>query len=236
MDEEAGFEARAVLAPARRRWNQGLIVLPMVAVVAIAIAGLAGPHRTSTAELPVATAIATASPGASAVSVAIGPSAPPAHPPVALGLPVHPLDQLVPAHLGEDEVVAVAGWYIPTGVGNCPPLAAIYRDGALPYLRGDADTLAFCERSGVLYAAPPDVDGRLSTSSHETDGSRVGPPAVTAQLAVGIIVPLRLEAADSGATEVVVIGRFVETGSRCGLPPGCHRGLVVDHVAWTPGA
>lgn len=232
MDEEAGFEARAVLAPARRRWNKGLIVLPVVALVGIALAGLAGPHpRPATADLPAATSAAVAS----AASIAIEPSASPAHPALALGLPVHPLDQVEPAGLGEDEVIALSGWYIATGVANCPPLAAIYRDGALPYLRGDADTLAFCERSGVLYASPPDGDGRLSTSSHANDGSRVGPPAVAARLAVGIIVPLGLEVIDSGATEVVVIGRFVETGSRCGLPPGCHRGLVVDHVAWTPG-
>lgn len=230
MDEEAGFEARAVLAPARRRRNRLVLALPAVALAALVLAGVSGPrqHR-ATAELPAATTLAQA-------TAVIAPSPTPAHPAAALGLPVHALDQVVPGQLGEDQVIALSGWYIATGVANCPPLAAIYRDGALPYLRGDADALAFCERSGVLYASPPDADGRLSTTSHRNDGSRVGPPAVDAKLAVGIIVPMGLEVIGATATEVVVIGRFVETGSRCGLPPGCHRGLVVDHVAWTPGA
>jgi hypothetical protein len=226
--EEAGFEARAVLAPARRRGNRLVIVLPVVALVGIALAGLSGPHLDRpTAELAAGTA--------AAASVAVEPSTPP-HPAEALGLAVHQLDQIEPGRVDPDKSVAVTGWYVATAVVNCPPLAAIYRDGALPYLRGDADELAFCERSGVLYAARPDADGRLSTSSHDGTAGKVGPPAVAASLAVGIIIPAELEVIGAAATEVVVIGHFVETGTRCGLPPGCHSGLVVDHVAWTPAS
>src|SRR5689334_8508117 len=146
MNEDAGFQARAVLAPARRRWNRVVLALPAVALVALVLAGVSGPHQDrSTAVLPAATTRPVA-------TVAIEPSQAPPHPVAALGLPVHPLDQVQPGLLGEDQVIALSGWYIATGVANCPPLAAIYRDGALPYLRGDADTLAFCERSGVLYA------------------------------------------------------------------------------------
>jgi hypothetical protein len=225
--EEAGFEARSVLAPARQRHNRLVMALPVVALVGIALAGLSGPRTNqATAELPASTTIAVA-------SAPIQPSEPPA-PAIELGLPVHPLDEFEPGQVRPDTSVAVSGWYVATGVANCPPLAAIYRDGALPYLRGDADQLAFCERSGVLYASRPDADGRLSTTAPDGAGTKVGPPAVAASLAVGIIIPPALEVIGADATQVVVISRFVELGSRCGLPPGCHPGLVVDHIAWTP--
>jgi len=48
---------------------------------------------------------------------------------------------------------AVAGWYVATDIVDCPPRAAIERTGSLLEIRGDADALAFCERSGVLYAS-----------------------------------------------------------------------------------
>jgi hypothetical protein len=144
-----------------------------------------------------------------------------------LGIEVRRLDDVEPGGLGRNDIVAVSGWYVPTAIDNCPPIAAIYRDGALPYVRGDADELAFCERSGVLYATQPDRDGRLQ---------HAGLSAVPVSMVIGVIAPLELERIGSDMTEVVIIGRFVPSGDGCGTSAGCRRELVIDHVAWTPGA
>jgi hypothetical protein len=62
-----------------------------------------------------------------------------------------------------------------------------------------------------------------------------GLPAVAVTLVVGVVVPPELEMIGADSTEVVVVGRFVESGDGCRIPAGCRRELVVDHVAWTPG-
>jgi hypothetical protein len=213
MDERASFEARAVLEPRRARLARLALLVPALALVAIAWAGLSGPRSDpTTAESPIPTAPAAAL------------ATPRPHPPgQVLGLIVHPLDAIRPQGLGRDDVIAIAGWYVTTAITDCPPLAAIYHDGSLPYIRGDADKLAFCVRSGVLYASQPGHNDTVEAAA----------PAVAVTLAVGIIVPPGIEVIGADSTEVIVLGRFVESGDECQVPAGCSRRLVVDHVAWT---
>lgn len=230
MDEEATFEARAVLAPRRARLTRLALLLPVVALVAIAWAGLSGARSDKTTAAitdPTAVAAPSATPGVQR----------PEHPAQVVGLDVHRLDDVQPQSLGRDDVIALAGWYVATALTDCPPLAAIYREGALPEIRGDADTWAFCVRSGVLYASRPDLDERLPTNNLNEDNrsNNGGLPSVAVTLAVGVVAPPELEMIGADATEVVVVGRFVEVGDGCGGPAGCRRELVVDHVAWTPG-
>jgi hypothetical protein len=141
-------------------------------------------------------------------------------------LAVQRLDDIRPRRLGRDDVIAVAGWYVATAITDCPPLAAIYREGSLPEVRGDADEWAFCDRFGVLYASRPDLDESPPSA---------GLAAVAVTLVVGVVVPPELEVIGADATEVVVVGRFVEPGDGCRVRLGCRRELVVDHVAWTSG-
>jgi hypothetical protein len=231
MDEEATFEARAVLAPRRTRLTRVALVVPVVVLVAIVGAGvMGGRSHHLTAEIsnrPVAMH------PTQAVDEPVGEI-----PTQVLGLDVHRLDDVHPQELGRDDIVVLSGWYVATAITNCPPLPAIYRDGALPYLRGDADTLVFCERSGVLYASRPDVDPRLPTNNLNDDNrsNNGGLPSVAATLIVGIIVPQELELIRDVATEVVVIGRFVGFGGGCRVTTDSCDELLVDHVAWTPGA
>jgi hypothetical protein len=208
MDEQASFEARAVLAPRRARVARLALLLPVIGLVAIAWAGLSGPRSDkATTDITDPTAVA-------APSLTV--DAP--YPAQVIGLDVQRLDDVQPRGLGRDDVIAVAGWYVATAITDCPPLAAIYREGSLPEVRGDADELAFCVRSGVLFASRPDA----------------GVPSVTVTVVVGVVVPPKLEMIGTDATEVVVVGRFVESGDGCGAPAGCRRELLVDHVAWTP--
>lgn len=217
MDEQASFEARAVLGPKRARVARLALLLPVVALVAIAWAGLSGDRsHPATADVPVPTTVAVPTP-------TLPVEAP--YPTEVIGLAVQRLEDVQPGGLGRDDVVALAGWYVPTSITDCPPLAAIYRDGSLPDVRGDADSWAFCVREGVLYPSRPGPD------MHE----EAGLPGVTVKVVVGVIVPPELEAVGTDATQVVVIGRFVEFVYGCSLPAGCARELVVDHVAWTPG-
>ena len=211
MDEQATFEPRAVLAPRRARLTRLALLLPAVALVAIAWAGFSGARTDeATAEVPVPTAAVTRSPQ---------------YPAQVVGLDVQRLDDVQPRWLDRDDVIAIAGWYVATAITDCPPLDAIYRDGSLPEVRGDAGVLAFCERAGVLYASRPSLD------KHENAGLR----AVAATLAIGIVAPPELEIIGTVATEVVLIGRFVGSGDACRVHAGCRRDLVVDHVAWAPG-
>jgi len=145
-----------------------------------------------------------------------------------IGLDVHRLDEVQPRGLGRDDAVAVVGWYVATAITDCPPLAAVHRDGSLPDIRGDADGRAFCKRTGVLYASPPDVQDSWSGSG--------GLGVVGAKIVVGVVVPPELEMIGADATEVVVVGRFVPSGDGCGAAGDCNPELVVDHVAWALGA
>lgn len=202
--EQDTFEARAVLAPRRPRVARLALLVPVIALVVVASAGLSGPPRQSTADSPAAMAAATSSPR------------PQVRPTEVVGLDVHRLADVQPRALGRDEAVAVTGWYVATGVTDCPALAAIYRDGSLPWFRGDADTLAFCVRLGALYPTRPDPDDDRS------ENTRL--PAVAVTVMVGVIMPTQLETVGTDPTEVVIIGRFVQGGHE----------LLLDHVAWTP--
>jgi hypothetical protein len=237
MDEEATFETRAVLAPRRARTVRLALLVPVVALVAVAWAGLSGaPSDRTTAVIPDPTSLdAEGLPSTGTTPPVTSSVEPPQRPAVAIGLDVRPLAEIRPQGLDEGEVVAIAGWYAPTAITDCPPLAAIYRDGALPYLRGDTDPLAFCVRSGVLYASRPEVDQGLPTNSPSVGGggNSGGPSAVAATFVVGVIAPLELEKVGEDATEVVILGRFVEPDRGC-RAANCPRVLLVDHVAWTP--
>lgn len=222
MDEQTSFEARAVLAPRRARLARLALLLPVVALVATAWAGFSGARPDqATAVIPDPTAVA-------ASSSPVAGSTPASAPAQVIGLQVQRLDEVQTRTLGRDDVIAVAGWYVATAITDCPPLAAIYRQGSLPEVRGDADVSAFCDRSGVLYASPPDIQDSWS--------GVVGLHVVGVTIVVGVIVPPALEIIGSDPTEVVVVGRLVESGDGCGDPANCQRELVVDHVAWTPGA
>jgi hypothetical protein len=225
MDEEATFEARAVLAPKRRRVSRFALAVPAVALAAIAATGLIGPHerRAITELVPPPTPL-------------VSPSPRPQHPSTVLGLPVQRLDALRPLALDPDHELAVAGWYSTTAITGCPPLAAIYRDGALPYLRGDSDKLAFCVRSGMLYAAEP-VPGLPQPTTAPRQGPAADPTmsVVAVTVAIGVVMPQDMEVIGASSTEIVVLGRFVPRRAGCVFLGGCGRDFVVDYVAWTPG-
>jgi hypothetical protein len=221
MDERASFETRAVLEPRRARLARLALLVPALALVAIAWAGLSGPrsdHTTAAITAPPASAVA---PAASAARVLPRPQLPT----TVVGLSVKRLDEIPSSGLGRDEEFAIAGWYATTAISDCPPLAAIYRDGSLPDVRGDADTLAFCDRTGVLYASPSGLDQRANAEL----------TSVPVTVVIGVIVPLQLEVVGGQSTQVVVLGRFVEPGAACAatVPTGCRRELLVDHIAWT---
>lgn len=236
MDEQASFEARAVLAPGRARLAQIALLLPAAALVAAAWAGLSGaPSHEATAEGSDPTAVVVPSLAVGGSTPAVAPGRPP-YPAQVVGLAVQRLDVVQRRGLGRDEVVAVAGWYVPTSITGCPPLPAIYRAGSLPELRGDADEWVFCERSGVLYASRPDLDERVPRNNLEDNRSKnAGLPAVAVTMVIGVIVPRELEMVGAPATPVVVLGRFVPSGDACPDEASCARQLVVDHVAWANG-
>ena len=209
MDEQASFEARAVLAPKGARVARLALLLPVVALVAIAWIGASG-VRTNPVTAEVLDPAAAAEP-----------SPRPQPPAQVVGLDVHRLADAQGRATGRDEVIAIAGWYVPTAITNCPRLAAIYEDGSLPDVRGDADELVFCERFGVLYPSRPELGERW--------------PWVPVRLVVGILAPPELEVIGADATEVVLVGRLVESRDGCRAPALCLE-LVVDHVAWTLAA
>ena len=230
MEEQASFEARAVLAPRRARMSRLALLVPVVALVAVAWAGLSGNRSDQvTADLPASTAALPTDAGASSVAQ------PAQHPAKVLGISVRRLADVQPRGLGRGDVFAVTGWYVPKAITDCPPLAAIYKDGALPYLRGDKDKLAFCVRSGLFYASRPDLDERLPTNNLEDNRSKnAGLPVVAATLGIGVVAPFELEQIGMDATQVVFVAHFVEPGDGCQAPTGCRRELLIDHVAWTP--
>ena len=223
MEEQATFEARAVLAPRRSRLARLVLPVAVVALVAIAWAGVSGG---ASAPLPTQVAEATTS-AASSV-----PRQPP--PSEALGLKVRRLDEVDLRTVDPDVVLALSGWYIATAINDCPRLAAIFREGALPEVRPDLDPLAFCERTGVLYASGPDTDPFLAYSFEDSRAS-ASLSLVATTLVVGVVVPAELEVIGAGPVEVVVLGRFVESPDRCGPPGGCKRELVIDYLAWSSG-
>ena len=221
MTEQTSFEARAVIAPSHRRLSRLALLLPAVALVVTVWAGSSGPRSNqSIAELLDQPTAAPSGPVARVTPAVV--------PTQVIGLPVQRLDQVPTQTLGRNDDVAVAGWYVATTISGCPPLAALYRAGSPLKVGGDIDAWRFCDRSGVLYASQPDV--RDSSSR----GAALLGFGVT--IIADVIVPPELEILGADATQVVVIGRFVESGAGCGVVAVCPRELVVDHVAWTPGA
>lgn len=223
MEEQASFETRAVLAPRRARLSRLGLMLPVVALVVTAWAGVSGARPEQAADIPAPAAIADGS---------LAVEGPTTAPPVAreprpgrvVGLDVQRLDDVQPQQLGRDDVVAVTGWYVATAITDCPRIVVIRREGSLPEVRHDFDELAFCDRYGLLYGSRPQSDGTRDASL----------PAVAVTLVVGVVVPDELEMIGADATEVVVVGRFVDSADGCLAPATCRHELVVDHVAWTP--
>ncbi len=226
MEEHASFEARAVLAPRRARRTRLTLLLPAAALVAIAWAGVSGARpNPSISEAPNPTG------GVPSINAPVVTSTAPAAPRTArpaevFGLDVQRLDDVEPGALYRDDILVLTGWYVPTAITDCPKLAAIYRDGALPDVRGDADVLAFCVRSGLLFASHPGL-----RENRFTEGR-----AVPATFVVGVQAPLAIEAIGAAPREVVFIGRFVEGPPGCSAEAGCRPELLIDHVVWTADA
>lgn len=223
MEEQASFETRAVLAPRRARLSRLALLLPVLALVAIAWAGASGGRQdvaTDEAAAPAALASeGAASPGSSLAARA---SAPPQLPAQALGFDVHRLGDVEQRGIGRDEVFAVSGWYVATAITDCPPMDAVYRTADAPELGVKWDSWAFCDRSGVLFATQPDdavVARQISVPVTVVPGVRMSP---------------ELEIIGRDATQVVFVGHFVEPTDDCTIWR-CHDTLVVDYVPWTPG-
>ena len=229
MEEQATFEARAVLAVRRPRLSRLGLLVPVIALVAIAWAGVSGaPSDPATTAVPEPTAVAAAPSTAEASAPAPSGAGTTRRPTRVVGLAVQRLDEVRPRDLGEHDVVALAGWYVATAITDCPRFVVIDRPGSLPDVRRDFDHLAYCQRSGVLFASRPEPeDGR---------SRKAGLPAVVVSIVKGVVAPPELEVVGAAATEVVVIGRFVESLDGCRTPSPCPIQLVVDHVGWTPGA
>jgi hypothetical protein len=237
MDEQASFEPKAVLAPRRAGSNRLAIVVPALALAALAWAGASGgaSDREVTASPPAVAVVESSTVDGPSPALA-PPPARPRYPAKVVGLDVQPLDAIQARGLGRDTPIAVAGWYVATAITDCPPLAAIYRAAALPEVRGDADEAAFCERSGVLYSSRPHLDVGLPTDDlADNQPWELGLPAVAVRLVVGVVVPRELEMIGADPTPVVVVGRLVDSDGACRGPARCARELVVDHLAWAAG-
>jgi hypothetical protein len=235
VNEQAGFEARSVLAPRRGGWSGLAVLVPVLALVAVIWAGISDrPPQGPTTTAAVAV-IPSSSAGAASPAAAI-PTGDPVYPAEVLGLQVEPLREVQDRAIAKDRVVAIAGWYVPTKVTDCPPLAAIYRQGSLPEIRG-GDPLAYCKRHGVLYAARPDLPNRLSHNSPDDDPNATATtPGVATSLIVGVVVPPELETIGADATPVVVVAHFTPKSGCRG--PGCAQELLIDYLGWalTPPA
>ncbi|HYK96266.1 MAG TPA: hypothetical protein VE011_10430 [Candidatus Dormibacteraeota bacterium] len=226
MDARSGFEARAVIAPRRSGLGRATLLVPVVVLVGIVLVGVNGArpaHPTAAVPLPTN----PASP--------VRPPEPP-FPAEVLGFNVQPLDAIDVQGLGLDTVVAVAGWYAPMLVADCPPLAAQFRAGPFPNGNAFVDPYAYCARSGVFHASRPEADAPVVIDSTEGVGSRsAGLASVAASMVEGVVASPELNAVGGDAAEAVVLGRFVYSGSACGTAAAC-RALLIDYVAWTPGS
>lgn len=218
MDERAAFETRAVLAPGRARRSRLLLLVPAIALLAITWAGLSGERPTTPAPVAEAT-------GPAATEILV-PTDAPDRPATALGLTVRAFEDVQPGHHPRGEVIALAGWYVATAITDCPPVVEAIRIGSSSGARGDTDALAYCDRAGLLYAAPPSPD----RGSPGAEGTR----AIDVSVVLGVVMPPELEVVGAAPTEVVVLGRFVESGYGCGIRPECRQVLLLDYVAWTP--
>jgi len=228
MDEQASFEARAVLPPRRAGRNRLAIVLPALALLGIAFAGYTGGRSDQDASPTDAAAVVPPSPAAAPFAQEVR------YPAEVIGLGVHRLVDVQAQGLGLDAPVAVAGWYVATAITDCPPLDAFYRAGALPEVREDiatVDSWAFCRRTGVLYASRPDLDERPPTNNFEENRAKnSGLPVVAATLITGVVVPPALEKIGAAATQVVLVAHFAPSGGCRG--PRCVTELLVDYLGW----
>jgi hypothetical protein len=223
MDDRSGFEARAVIAPRRRRLARATLLVPVVALVAIAWVGVSGARPDHPAAAVSSPTVAASAPRPSEAPF----------PGEALGFAVQPLDTVNFQYLGLDSVVAVAGWYAPIVIADCPPLAALYIAGGHPNFGRFVDPYAFCARSGVFYAPRPEADAPVFIDTIDGVGYRIpGLESVTASMVEGVVAPAGMESVGS-ATQVVVLGRFVYSENACGTAAAC-RALLIDYVAWSP--
>jgi hypothetical protein len=238
MDEEAAFETRAVLGAKRSRVSRLALLVPAVALVATAWAGLSGAPSNQSADgvdASVATQPALVGDQPSS-AVADGDTSGDNQPPgEALGLEVHKLDEIDPGAVGDDDVLAIEGWFLATEITDCPPLAAIFRQTASPDASRYVDSWRFCKRSGVLFATQPMFKGGPPANDFDENRSKnSGLPAIDVMVDERVVMPAELELIGGDATPVVVLGRLLEPDDRCHWPMECPRQLVVDHIAWTP--
>jgi hypothetical protein len=226
MDEQTAFEPRAVLAPRRRRLTRLVPLVPVVALVAIVLAGLAGMrHEPPAVALVEPPAPATAAPAAAATPPE------PQFPAEALGFDVVGLGDVRLAPLTRDDVIAIAGWYVPLAITGCPP-ESLVSSVASATVHPGFDPSAYCQRSGVLYATEPTLNGRATGRRAGATGD--GLSSVSATIVKGVVLPADLEVAGADARPVVILGRFVESSTACMLLGACPSELIVDYVAWTP--
>ena len=225
MAEQASFEARAVLAPRRARVFRFVLALPVLALGVIVWAGVSGSRPDQAASVPEATTV-DASP-AGAGQTAAAPVVLAAYPSRVPGLDVQGLGDVQLARLTRDDVVALAGWYVPLAITDCPSVVETIPGTSFPQPHPGYDPWAYCERSGVLYASHP------RTRAGELGG---GPSSVVASLVTGIKLPRELERVGADPMQVVVLGHFVESSSACMLLGACPTELVVDYLGWAAGA
>ena len=227
-DGEAAFETRAVLRPGRGRGWRFIVAAPAIGLLGIALVGLLG-HRsgTLTAGQP-----ADRSPALASAPIPRSSDSAPRYPTEVLGLTVRNLGDVQLAGLDRNQVVAVAGWYVTLAITRCPPLAATFAQPSAGVEPG-FDPFAYCERSGVLYATPPDPPGTPGAINHPAG---VGPESVDASVVRGVVLPGALQLVNAAPTPVVVLGRFVETSSACMLVGACPSELVVDYLGWPPAS
>ena len=231
MDEQTKFEPTAVLAPRRARRTRLAVLLPVLALAGIALAGLTGnrlPSAADRATTPVTAAAAGSPPATRAPGTVAQP-----FPAQVLGLDVHPLDDILLARLTRDDVVAIAGWYVPLAITACPAAVAEYQGGGTVVQPG-FDPWAYCERAGVLYAERPGSIAPIAGPA-AAQAAPDGPTSIAASLVPGIRLPDALEVVGAAPMQVVVLGHFVEASSACMLLGACPSELVVDYVGWAPG-
>lgn len=225
MEEQASFETRAVLAPRRARLSRLALLVPAAALVAIAWAALSGSRADpGTAVAPQATTQGSASAAGPGQSLAAAASTAPRLPTRALGYRVHRLVDLEALGVGRETVIAVSGWYVATAITECPALEAIHRSNDVAQVGDVWDAWESCERAGILFATQPN------------DAVVARQLAVDVVLVPGVVMPPELEVVGRDATHVVVLGHLVEATERCTVRSSCRDTLVVDYVAWTPGA
>jgi hypothetical protein len=224
MDRRTTFETRAVLAGKGSRVRRVTLLVPALALVVTAWAGLsARPSATETPSAPNVAAATHVDVGSDPASGAAAEGISPAFPREVVGLEVHGLADIQTRTLTRDDVVAVSGWYVPTAIGDCPTP------------RDEPESLASCDRTGALFASRPNLSAdSLRNLVEEVRARNAGRSAVAATLAIGVVAPPELEAAGTTATPVVVVGHFVKSGETCIGRADCPRHLIVDHIAWTP--